>query len=1156
MPSNNKPKYRDVHQVLKSELIDKFKGKDDLKSLKDLKHHILDKIPEDTELENNEQSDEIFGLGDTDANTFCLKASGNLNLSQVKYTDDETGKVYKKIQLGFIGKSIPHFTVFKDTENNNINECKYDFCYSPILVSDNNDLPYIENLKTSLTLDYGDNTDLITVGFAEKIIEPLPGIKSGINSFLDFICRRSKKIDPVKIEKIKKYIGDKIDALQAKIEDETRCKVNKITIKYSTENVEMIVPIPDDTLKISFSQKLETGNLTISLENFPENDYFILEKISYLYSGGIDLKLEELVFKSTADLDFDLWSEGKLQFRDFGIKYKRDDSFFITHYFHLTPSWHTIPWGVGEWLGKNIPSGFTIEKICISPTTESPYVDDFDIKKPSLQWAKDKKEEGNISENAKPHEKYKKSTSLAEGYTSLSKNFGLGLSLDGITIKKKTETGKISLLGIFCGLKFSMGPVAVTVEGVGISIDAFYADTPDEDDDTEDRLVSEVTLTSARYVTHDFDVPFIDQNMDLGIGVSALLPTGFGIDLKLSSVKASGYLLREGTTFKGAMSVNLFDKVQLTAVGILEEVEGTQCFTIAICTQFPAGIPLGLNFYLKGVGGLIGYNRTMDLDKLRSGIQEGAIDNVAFPDTETTNIATIINDLQRFFPGKKDQFVVGPMARITWSNPAMITLDIGILLEFPDPARLAILGVLKTALPHKKKALVAINAGFLGVLDFDNQMISFDAALYKSKLVKFELFGDLCFRLSWGDQKAFVISAGGFHPSYCAPRFLNIPTMRRLTIVFHKKQPRIILESYLAVTSNTFQLGSRASLEYKKCGAKVTGHIGFNTLFQFDPFAFIADFSAGVKVRVFGKTLCGVSVRGDLSGPTPWKVYAKVKVSLGWFGSVSASVSTKWGDETKEPVQIIDIKPLLIRELEKKTNWSITDNRDDDVAICEPDDIGEEATIYLAPNGDLVFNQNVLPFDKTLECFGSAKPRDLVKVSISSVYIGDVKADKELIQNEFPTTFFEDLKGDEGNKKKLTAPDFTNYDSGFKADAKFNGKFAEDKPVQIIPEYKVEEFKPVITGGYTFKFPQFEGFKLAEGSSVAKTVYSKKTKLQKKSREFYVRPPKKLYDIVFSNGLRKTELQGFTKSEAQQKIYEIETKQPMLKGELIPMVRR
>ena len=88
-----------------------------------------------------------------------------------------------------------------------------------------------------------------------------------------------------------------------------------------------------------------------------------------------------------------------------------------------------------------------------------------------------------------------------------------------------------------------------------------------------------------------------------------------------------------------------------------------------------------------------------------------------------------------------------------------------------------------------------------------------------------------------------IISVGGFHPA-----FREIPPdlrdMTRMTIaLLSGDNPRLTVQTYFAVTSNTVQYGARVELYAEACGFNIYGFLGYDLLVQFNPFHFIADIS-------------------------------------------------------------------------------------------------------------------------------------------------------------------------------------------------------------------------------------------------------------------------------------------------------------------------
>src|SRR5207244_8530941 len=86
-----------------------------------------------------------------------------------------------------------------------------------------------------------------------------------------------------------------------------------------------------------------------------------------------------------------------------------------------------------------------------------------------------------------------------------------------------------------------------------------------------------------------------------------------------------------------------------------------------------------------------------------------------------------------------------------------------------------------------------------------------------------------------------------------------------------------------------------AELYAAAAGFNVYGFIGYDVLFQFDPFKFIADFAAGLALRLGSSVIMGIRVSGELSGPTPWDAKGDASFSILFF-DITVSFHETWGD--------------------------------------------------------------------------------------------------------------------------------------------------------------------------------------------------------------------------------------------------------------------
>ena len=211
--------------------------------------------------------------------------------------------------------------------------------------------------------------------------------------------------------------------------------------------------------------------------------------------------------------------------------------------------------------------------------------------------------------------------------------------------------------------------------------------------------------------------------------------------------------------------------------------------------------------------------------------------------------------------------MIGFMAKITWGVPALISIEFGLVIEFTNPVRIAILGVLKIALPTEEAAILQLQVNFVGIIDFEKGYLSFDASLYNSRILTFTLEGDMALRLNWGSSKGFLMSVGGFHPAFKPPQELNVPNLKRLTLTILSGNPNLVLTSYFAITSNTVQFGAKIDFRFKSGSLSVVGYLQFDVLFQFSPFRFVCNISAGLGVKAGSSTLFSIKLDFDYQDP-------------------------------------------------------------------------------------------------------------------------------------------------------------------------------------------------------------------------------------------------------------------------------------------------
>jgi hypothetical protein len=282
--------------------------------------------------------------------------------------------------------------------------------------------------------------------------------------------------------------------------------------------------------------------------------------------------------------------------------------------------------------------------------------------------------------------------------------------------------------------------------------------------------------------------------------------------------------------------------------------------------------------------------------------------NVLFPKDPIKDAPTILHDVAQLFPPVDGHFVFGPMAIIAWGTPAIVEARLGIIIVFPGP-RIALLGTVTVLLPPgvgeqaPDKRLVEIHLDIAGLLDFPKKHFALDAHLHDSNVVGFPLSGDMAARIDWGDNANMLISMGGFHPHFTPP--VGFPKLRRMTIDLGiSGNPSATLAGYMALTSNTAQVGAALDVSASAGGASLKGGLAFDALIVFSPFSFDATLEGGVHVDFHGAGF-GMHFHGHISGPAPWHLDGDVCVSILWWDAC-VGISLTLGGENKPELPAID----------------------------------------------------------------------------------------------------------------------------------------------------------------------------------------------------------------------------------------------------------
>ncbi|SHM62087.1 hypothetical protein SAMN05444266_109220 [Chitinophaga jiangningensis] len=593
--------------------------------------------------------------------------------------------------------------------------------------------------------------------------------------------------------------------------------------------------------------------------------------------------------------------------------------------------------------------------------------------------------------------------SLLHGFTirggaqlaiELAVHIDLGpLSINSLRLTLKPTGEQIGLdAGVV--LKLALGPLTATVENIGLSAALQF---------------KKGNLGPA--------------NLDVGFKP----PNGVGLAIDAGVVKGGGYLFFDfdREEYAGALELTFSEIVSLKAIGIIttKMPDGSKGFSllIIISAEFGTGLQLGFGFVLLGVGGLLGLNRTMKLQALADGVRTGGINGIMFPTNIVENAPRIISDLRNFFPPEEGKFLIGPMAKLGWGTPALISVSLGIIIEIPG--NIAIIGVLKVALPVEDAALIVLQINFIGAIEFDKSRLWFFASLYDSRILWITLQGEMGLLVAWGDDANFVVSVGGFHPAFNPPP-LPFPNPVRLSLnILDTSWGRIRVMAYFAVTSNTVQFGAHAELYFGFSAFHIEGELGFDALFQFSPFYFIIEVSLSLSVKVFGIGLFSVRVRMSLDGPTPYHVKGTGSISILFF-DIDVDFEFSWGDSANTTLPPVEVMPLVKKEFDKLENWKAQLPEGNNLLVSLRT-IDTNAELVLHPLGVLQVSQRFIPLELPLDKVGTQKPSDANRFTVTADPAAGL-APVNKMKAPFAMAQFQNMSNDQ----KLARPSFEKENSG------------------------------------------------------------------------------------------------------------------------------
>ncbi|WP_328345614.1 DUF6603 domain-containing protein [Micromonospora sp. NBC_00421] len=552
-----------------------------------------------------------------------------------------------------------------------------------------------------------------------------------------------------------------------------------------------------------------------------------------------------------------------------------------------------------------------------------------------------------------------------------------GIHLEGLRIALAASTPTASVgLTVTTTVRAELGPLRAVVENIGIRADLAFPPA----------------------------VPAGTGNLgnaDLVPRFKA--PDGVGLRIDNGIVNGGGYLFVDEPRgmYAGALQLGIATKdgvspmrgflLQATAIlntrnpdgSRLVEADGDHTFSMLVVGTFQwyPGLMLFWGISITGLGLVVGHNRRSDPEEVRNAARAGTLDALLFPEDVVGRAPAVIATLSRIFPVDPTGTVLGAMVRLNFLS-GQVVADLAVLVEFPDPVRVLLLG--RLVIDFQSAGRLRLDSA--GIVDVARREISLDGALIGSHLFGRPVSGEFMVRARWGRSSSFALSIGGFHPRFCPPA--GFPPVKRFEIALQKSGKGLKLHAYLAITSNTAQFGAELVMHFEAGALAVDGRAWLDVLFQFTPFWFTAEIGAYVTLTYDGTELLVVRLVLGVSGPGPWRAWGEARIKFLWW-EVSAKLD--WTDgkraDAREPSQV-DAAALLGAALSSPDAWEIgaATVGTEPVALRAVEGAG--GALLLSPGATLGVRQNVLPLGVELHRIGTSRIRGPHRFTLTEVSVG------------------------------------------------------------------------------------------------------------------------------------------------------------------------
>jgi hypothetical protein len=519
------------------------------------------------------------------------------------------------------------------------------------------------------------------------------------------------------------------------------------------------------------------------------------------------------------------------------------------------------------------------------------------------------------------------------------------------------------------------------------------------------------------------------------IALEARRPRGLGVSLDAGLVRGGGYLETTPIGYAGSLEVRI-GPMEARAFGILDTTARPGfSMVVVMSAEFEPAVELGLGFTVNGVGGVVGLQRALDSGALLDRIHDHAVDRLLFPADPVAAAPQILATLGAVFPPRADSLVVGPMVRMGWGRPvSFVTASAALLFQLPDP-KIAILGTFELAVPSPSAPIVHLKGEIVSEITPEHILVLI--VLEDSRIAGFPVSGDVGILIGLGSDPSFAVSAGGFHPRYAPPA--ELAGLRRLSVDL---SPPVLLtiraSAYVALTTNSFQLGGRLEASGEAGPVSIHGFVQLDAIVRWAPsFSFEVDLSAGFDMRFEGVSFAGVSLSLHLQGPAPWMLHGTATLEIPILPDIDVEVGpVTWGERHNPPPPEVHPRDLVRSALSAPEAWRAEPPSGADAMVTLRSDLLDlgDPAVLVHPLGNLEGRQRAVPLETKIARVGPSRvPANETRVHLgqptlrqgaASVGFGAVSG----VEDHFAPGAFLDLSDEE----KLRQPAFVDKLAGIR----------------------------------------------------------------------------------------------------------------------------